>query len=158
MNDPNTITKSFPMIIVKKLWNLRYKKWKTITLGTLFLSPLQNIPLGVNGSTRLNTRMMAPLIDIKSVLLQRNILYGNILIGSQIKLVTVRVLLVMAVTYNWSLLQLDVNNAFLHSDDLFEEVFMKLPLGYKPQTTYTHSQKLVCRLKKSIYGLKQSSR
>ncbi|XP_038902387.1 uncharacterized mitochondrial protein AtMg00820-like [Benincasa hispida] len=39
--------------------------------------------------------------------------------SSVAKLVTVRVLLVLAVTYQWPLVQLNVNNAFLHGD-LFE--------------------------------------
>ena len=42
------------------------------------------------------------------------------------KLVTLRLLLSIDITKNWSLHQLDVNNAFLQGD-LHEEVFMQLP-------------------------------
>lgn len=71
-----------------------------------------------------------------------------------VKLVTVKVLLILAISLNWSLAQLDVNNAFLHGD-LVEEVYMDLPLGYKYDHVQSKGERLVCRLHKSIHGLKQ---
>ncbi|GAU47849.1 hypothetical protein TSUD_404260 [Trifolium subterraneum] len=70
------------------------------------------------------------------------------------KVNTIRVLLSLAANFDWLLQQFDVKNAFLHGE-LTEEVYMELPLGCNiPEAC----EKKVCRLKKSLYGLKQSPR
>lgn len=74
------------------------------------------------------------------------------------KLVTARFFLAIAASNKWHLTQLDVNNASLN-DDLFEKIYMDLPMGYNKQVDLGKQGKhLVCRLYKSIYGLKQASR
>lgn len=68
-----------------------------------------------------------------------------------IKMETVRTVLAVANQNNYHIHQLDVKSAFLQGD-LNEEIFMKQP---------DHDGQIpgkVCRLKKSIYGLKQASR
>lgn len=77
--------------------------------------------------------------------------------SSVAKLTTVKVLLALAASQNWCLTQLDISNAFLNGD-LLEEVYMQLPKGYVHNVEPKAGEKLVGRLHKSIYGLKQASR
>jgi histone deacetylase 1/2 len=70
-----------------------------------------------------------------------------------VKAATIRLILSLAVSRNWCLKQLDVQNAFLHGY-LEEEVYMKQPLGYEDQTRPHY----ICKLDKSLYGLKQAPR
>ena len=69
------------------------------------------------------------------------------------KINSIRVLLSLAVNSDWPLHQLDIKNAFLNGD-LEEEVFMSLPPGFEQRL----GSDRVCRLNKSLYGLKQSPR
>jgi hypothetical protein len=65
------------------------------------------------------------------------------------------VLLSLAVNFNfnWLLHQLDIKNAFLN-EDLEEEVFMSIPPRFEEGINIHKA----CRLKKSLYGPKQSPR
>jgi hypothetical protein len=67
-----------------------------------------------------------------------------------VKLATIRVVLSIAVSRNWCLRQLDVQNAFLHGV-LEEDVYMKQPPGYVDSSHPHH----VFKLDKALYGLKQ---
>lgn len=64
------------------------------------------------------------------------------------KIKTIRFFLEVAASKNWHVHEMDVHNDLLHSD-FSEEVYMKLQQGFK-----TDDPKKVCRLYKSLYGLK----
>lgn len=63
-------------------------------------------------------------------------------------MVTVRAVLALASQNMWSIYQMDVVITFLQGS-LEEEVYMKVPQGF------TTEKRLVCRLHKSLYGLKE---
>lgn len=64
------------------------------------------------------------------------------------KLNTIRVLLSLAANLDWPLQWLDVKNAFLN-EDLEEEVYIAPSPGFEQRLGSR-----VCKLKKSLYGLK----
>ena len=69
------------------------------------------------------------------------------------KMASVCLLIAMAAMNHWPLFQLDIKNAFLHGE-LAKEVYMKQPIGFVTQG----ESGLVCKLCRSLYGLKQSPR
>ena len=70
-----------------------------------------------------------------------------------VRLSSIRLLLALAAHLDLELFQMDVKTAFLNGN-LEEEIYMAQPIGF-----VTNGQEdKVCRLKRSIYGLKQSSR
>jgi hypothetical protein len=66
---------------------------------------------------------------------------------------SIKAVLVLVAHHDLELEQLDVKTAFLHGK-MDEEIFMVQPEGFKQPGT----ENLVCRLKKSLFELKQSPR
>ena len=66
---------------------------------------------------------------------------------------TIRILIAIATHLKWPIHQLDVLTAFLNGI-LEEDVYMHQPLGFIQQG----AEHLVCKLHKSLYGLRQSPR
>lgn len=77
----------------------------------------------------------------------------NEIFSPVVKHTSIRVLLSLVAHGDLELEQLDVKTAFLHGD-LDEEIYMYQPEGYKVEG----KESQVCRLRKSLYGLKQSPR
>jgi len=63
------------------------------------------------------------------------------------------ILLALVVQYELKLDQLDMKTAFIH-DDLEEEIYTSQPMGSKT----VGKENMICKLKKLLYGLKQSPR
>ena len=64
-----------------------------------------------------------------------------------------RIIMALVAHYDLELYQMDVKTAFLNGD-LYENVYMAQPKGF----VVKGKEHMGCRLKKSIYGLKQASR
>ena len=67
------------------------------------------------------------------------------------KMDSIRLVLAISTSKHWEVHHMDVKSAFLHGD-LHEEIYMKQPEGYITDPS------LVCKLKKSLYGLKEAPR
>jgi len=70
-----------------------------------------------------------------------------------VKPATIRTVLAIAASRNWSTKQLDVSNAFLHGH-LKEQVFYQQPTGFIDKD----KPNVVCLLDRSMYGLRQAPR
>src|SRR5262245_30941426 len=71
--------------------------------------------------------------------------------ASAAKIATIRVVLALAAKWDWEIDQVDVVGVFLNGI-LEEEVFMEAPFGILKN----NDRNMVCRLMRSIYGLKQA--
>ena len=78
--------------------------------------------------------------------------YGEIF-SRVAKLTSIRFLLSLVVVHDFEIEQMDVIMTFLHGD-LEEEIYMSQPEYFAEKG----NEHFVCRLKKSLYGLKQSPR
>ena len=68
---------------------------------------------------------------------------------------SVRTVLAAAAFHDWELEQLDVDTAFLNAP-VEEDIYAAIPLGYQEPTP--SGEQLVYKLRRSLYGLKQSPR
>ena len=76
-------------------------------------------------------------------------IYYNETFALVAKMDSIRLALAIAASKQWEVHHMDVKCAFLNGD-LTEDIYMQ-----KPQVSFTNPS-FVCRLKKSLYGIKQS--
>lgn len=80
------------------------------------------------------------------------------------KITIMRTLITVTIMQNWYTIQINVTNVFLHGE-LLETIYINLPQGYTymgcriqqhqaSNSTVKTTLKLVCKLHKSLYGLK----
>jgi len=84
---------------------------------------------------------------------QREGIDYNEVFSHVVKHSSIRILLALIAQYELELDQLDVKTVFLNGD-LEKEIYMSQPTGFKT----AGKENMVCKLKKSLYGLKQSPR
>lgn len=97
---------------------------------------------------------MGALIDSRRDLWQKVILRSRELITTfspVVKFDSVRIILALAASKNLVLQQFDIKTAFLNGK-LSETVYIQQPEGYDNETSK------ICKLERSLYGLKQASR
>ena len=99
-----------------------------------------------DGKKRFKARLV-----VKGFQQLQNIDYSEVF-SPVVKMTTIRTLLAIVAAQNLFLEQMDVRTAFLHGE-LEEDIYM-----YRPKGSYIKDKKLVCKLQKSLYGLKRAPR
>lgn len=72
-----------------------------------------------------------------------------------VALTSLRALLAIAAKWDMDIKQLNANSTFLYGD-LKKEIYLEQPKGFRIEDT--NGEKLMCRLQKAIYKLKQAGR
>ena len=73
------------------------------------------------------------------------------------KFTTVRIMLAIATHFDWEVEQMDVKTAILYPE-IEEEVYIKMPEGYKLFYAKDQNAEGIAKLIKTLYGLRQSPR
>ncbi|KAH9307360.1 hypothetical protein KI387_035271, partial [Taxus chinensis] len=126
-------------------WDL--VKFSSKVKGTLQNKWVYRIKEEEGGQKRYKARLV-----VKGFTQKAGIEFGEIF-SPVVKMTSIHIVLSLVAIEYLHLEQLDVKMTFLHGD-LEEEIYMQQSLGYEVKG----KEKLVCKLKKSLYGLKQTPR
>ena len=108
-----------------------------------------NVKLGLNGEEKFKARYVAKgYSQIQSV-------DYNETFSPTARITSIRMLVQLVSQNNWLIHQMDVKTAYLNAD-IDCEIYVDQPEGFSK--TNDKGEKLVWKLKKSLYGLKQSGR
>lgn len=106
-----------------------------------------SVKAGQNGEERFKARYVARgFSQVKNLDYQETF-------SPTAKMTTIRMMLKVAVQFNYVIEQMDVKTAYLNAE-VDRELYMRPPEGYPSKLSEDH----VWKLKKSLYGLKQSGR
>ena len=123
--------------------------------GNLLIFPKDINPLDANGYSRPKETAKEMLKDTRLGWLLKGIHSEKSLISQTFSLVSTkdsfRLIMALVAHFDLELHQMDVKTTFLNGD-LSEEVYMSQPEGFEENG----NDNMVCRLKRSIYGLKQA--
>jgi len=122
--------------------------------GLLRVCQKKEKPSDQNGSSRRNMSRTRTRISTRPVYARtqkQGIDYQEVF-APVAKYDSIRTMLAIAAQRNMEIKQFDVKTAFLNGD-LTEEIYMQVPEEVK-----TKYKDKICRLRKSLYGLKQASR
>ena len=120
--------------------------------------PARRKPIGSKWVFKRKTNAKGKVEKYKSRLVEKGysqvprIDFGDIF-SPVAKVTSIRLLLSIVAAFDFEVVQVDVKTTFLHGD-LEEEIYKKQPEGF----VVKGKKELVCKLKKSLYGLKQSPR
>lgn len=128
-------------------WELVKKRPGDKVIGSMWAFKLKENPDG--SVSRYKARLVARGDQ------QAESSYGEIF-APVIKFVTLRILLAIACVMDWDIQQVDIGNAYCNAFVVEDDILMRQPAGF--EQVGPNGEELVCRLRKSLYGLKQAGR
>ena len=136
---------------------MRCSLCQIMMFGNLLIFPKDINPLDANGYSRPKETAKEMLKDTRLGWLLKGIHSEKSLISQTFSPVSTkdsfRLIMALVAHFDLKLHQMDVKTSFLNGD-FIEEVYMSQPEGFEANG----KDNMVCRLKRSIYGLKQAFR